>query len=73
MPCQNGFIFRIFVMPGTANEEYYKSSTDPIMKVIWKERIEPYLQSYHESKWKGDQAILKDESLAFHVAQSGAL
>ena len=38
--------FRVVVLPNSADEDFFKYSTDPIIQKIYEERIKPYLQDY---------------------------
>jgi hypothetical protein len=38
--------YRLYVAPGTANEDDFKYSTDPVMQEAWTKKIEPYLEEY---------------------------
>ena len=38
--------FRVVVLPNSADEDFFKYSTDPIIQKIYEERIRPYLQDY---------------------------
>ena len=40
--------YKIGVMPGYYNEEFFKTSSDPIIQRAWIERIQPYLDDYDE-------------------------
>ncbi len=71
-PFYNISIFRVFVVPGTANEDYFKSSADPYVKIIWKDRIQPFLQTYQDSGWTAEQSLFKGENLAAQITTTGA-
>ena len=38
--------YRIGLMPGTIQEDFFKLSPDPMLQQAFKERIEPYLEDY---------------------------
>ena len=38
--------FKVVVLPYSADEDFFKYSTDPIIQKIYEERIKPYLQEY---------------------------
>ena len=38
--------FKIALNPGSSYEDAFKTSTDPIWKAVWTERIQPYLEDY---------------------------
>ena len=38
--------FRVVILPNSADEDFFKYSTDPIVQKIYEERIKPYLQEY---------------------------
>ena len=59
--------YRITMLRGTIQEDYFKASSDPVLKQAYYERIEPYLDEYDEFFDK--QTIMEelphmDESLA---------
>ena len=38
---------KIALLPGSAEEDEFRYSTDPLMQRAWTERIEPYLDEFH--------------------------
>ena len=38
--------FKIALNPGSSYEDAFKTSTDPIWKAVWTERIKPFLEDY---------------------------
>jgi hypothetical protein len=46
--------YRLYVDPGSAHEDVFKYSTDPVMQEAWTKKIEPYMEEYkansHQSK-----------------------
>ncbi len=68
-----GDCFRVFLIPGSANEDYFKLSTDPDIQQVWRDRIQPYLQSYQESGWKEDEAIVARDNFASQITRSGIM
>ena len=41
-----GALCRIALNPGSSNEDWFSTSTDPILQKAWHERIEPYLDEF---------------------------
>ena len=60
--------YRIGLMPGTIQEDFFKLSPDPMLQQAFKERIEPYLEDYPSSYADLIALTLKDESLAVYGA-----
>jgi hypothetical protein len=59
--------YRLFVEPGTYQEDSFKLSTDPDWKKAWTEKIEPYLEEYKGIKGDKEEilfAIKSDPTLA---------
>ena len=67
--------FKIALIKGTAFEDAFKLSTDPIWQKAYSERIEPFFQEFapfYESMDKLAELALKDESVAiYHPFGSG--
>ena len=38
--------FRLVLVPNTASEDDFKYSADPLLQIIYEERIEPYLEEF---------------------------
>ena len=38
--------YKIVPLPGSALEDVFKLSTEPIYEKAWKERVEPYIKNY---------------------------
>ena len=38
--------FKVALNPGSSYEDAFKTSTDPIWKAVWTERIKPFLEDY---------------------------
>ena len=58
--------YRIGLVGGTSQEDYFKLSLDPIVQQAYKERIEPYLEEFAPFYSNYNGLLLKDESLAVY-------
>ena len=58
--------YRITMLRGTIQEDYFKASSDPVLKQAYIERIEPYLEEYFPFSADMEALLLKDESLAVY-------
>ena len=56
--------YRIGLIGGTSQEDYFKLSSDPFMQKAYNERIEPFLEEFKPFYNNLNDLLLKDESLA---------
>ena len=56
--------YRIALIGGTSQEDYFKLSSDPIVQQAYYERIEPYLEEFAPFYSNLNDLLLRDESLA---------
>ena len=56
--------YRIGLIGGTSQEDYFKLSLDPIMQEAYNERIEPFLEEFKPFYNNLNDLLLRDESLA---------
>ena len=66
--------FRIILRPGTAFEDAFKTSLDPIWQAAWTNRIQPHLEEHvgFTDQYAADK-IIKEESLAWYHFNLGIM
>jgi hypothetical protein len=63
----NNDAYRLYVNPGTSNEDAFKLSADPVWQRAWTEKIEPYLEEYKMNKGYKKIALAKrDHTVAIY-------
>ncbi len=55
--------YKVIISPGTAVEDYFRRSKDPILQEVWTERIKPNYKNY-KTKYAITEHLAKDSSLA---------
>ena len=60
--------YRIGLMPGSSQESYFKTSTDPFVQEAYSERIEPYLDEFDQFSKNLIDLLLSDETLAIYIS-----
>ena len=59
--------FRILLMPGSAPEDYFKTSPDPIWQTAWTDRVQPHLEEHADFSWDDfADKMTKDGTSAFY-------
>ena len=55
--------YKIAIYPGSAYEDLFKLSFDPIRKKAWEEKIQPYLKDYQKYDARNMMEVLKSDPL----------
>jgi hypothetical protein len=60
--------YRLYVIPGSAHEDIFKYSTDPIMQEAWTKNIEPYMEEYkaNSGQSKEIELAMKDPTVVIY-------
>jgi hypothetical protein len=57
--------YRLYVWPGSSNEDDFKYSTNPVKQEAWTRKIEPYLEEYKANTgYKRIELVRKDHTVA---------
>jgi hypothetical protein len=58
--------YRLYVSPGSANEDDFKYSRDTVKQEAWTKKIEPYLEEYKAYMFKRIELVRNDPTVTLY-------